>query len=204
MCEANKIFLEVLKYYSDNKEDPIPEWHLQGFVPNGGATECICETPIVLNYKIIHKRTLQELIIGSECVKRWMNPRLECEVCKSPLGCIMKRYQFFDFKCRACKTAERKKQERLLQEAEEQERCRLMAQFQEKLRKDEARRKAGEQLFRGYGKYFLKPFRLVAEDIPYATKLLNLPKEKVYEENLIAFLSYLSSCYEIVDVEVEN
>ena len=203
MCEANKIFLEVLKQYSDNKNDPIPEWHLQGFVPTGGKTHCICETPIILNYKIIHKRTLVELIIGSECVKRWLNPRLECEVCKCPLGCIMKRYQLFDFKCRKCKTEERKKQEKLLREAEEMERARLYTEFREKHLKEEQRRMVGEQLFRGYGKHFLEPFRIVADDIPFVTKLLNLPKEKVYEENLIAFLSYVSSCYEIVDVEVE-
>jgi hypothetical protein len=103
----------------------------------------------------------------------------------------MKRHRNFNFKCRKCKLSELKEQERLVKEAEDVERFRLMARHQE-----------GEQLFRGYGKYFLKPFRIVAEDIPFVTRLLNLPKEKVYEENLIAFLSYVSSCYEIADVEV--
>jgi len=203
MCDANTLFLEVLKKYSDNKNDPIPEWHLQGFDPHGGATKCICETPILLNYRIIHKRTQVQLLIGSECVKRWLNPRLECEVCKCPLGCIMKRYQTFDFKCRKCKTAERKEQERLLREAEEMERARLIAEFRERERKENERRWAGEELFRGYGKHFLKPFRIVAEDIPFVTRLVNLPKEKVYEKNLIDFLSYVSMCYDIVEIEVD-
>lgn len=181
----NKRFLQVLRDHSTNQTDPIEEWDLLGFVSNGGATHCICDTQIILNYCIQHKQTKKQLMIGSECVKRWINPKLVCERCQTTLGCVMKRIRYQDFHCRQCKKA--------LQEEKA---------YQEHMKAQQLRRWERE-LFYAYGKHYEQPFKEVAKDIPFVEKLLNLPPEKRWQKNLIAFLTYVSLLYEIADVEVE-
>jgi hypothetical protein len=89
--DPNKRFFEVLREYSDDKNDPTPEWEFQGMVLHGVKEKCICGTKILLNYLISHKRTKKQLIIGSECIKRWIQPKMTCEHCDAPLGQVLKR-----------------------------------------------------------------------------------------------------------------
>ena len=190
----NTKFFTVLRQYSDNKHDPIPEWQLVGFVERGGKDRCICGTAIMLNYMIRHKISGVELIIGSECVKRWMDPKIVCERCKEPLGRVLERYRRKDFKCRSCKLYEKE-----LEEARERAKRiaeqRLKALEEEKMKKIE---RMGNLRLLWYGKYYQQPFSKVAEDIPYCEYLLNIPEDKA-TKTILAFIDYANLVFEIAD-----
>lgn len=191
--DPNQRFFEILRDASDDKQDPIPEWELKGFV-GSGVDRCICGTSIMLNYLIVHKRTQKQFVIGSECMKRWMNPKLVCKECESPLGCVAKRYRTNDFLCRCCKTMKKK-----MEEEESIQRAR------EKAIKERQRIKAIEKLslFRLFwsGKYYLKSFKEVLQDESYVLYLMTIPDAKA-TESVKKFKEYASFFYDLVDVEV--
>ena len=169
--ETNLKFFEVLRSFSDNQYDPLPEWELvtDKFIER--EIRCICTTPIERNFFIRHKRTGKELVIGSECVKRWLNPRIVCKECDSPLGRVTKRIELQDFICPDCKRSKRKK--------------------------DTARRKqlASFRLYWG-SKHYGKQFKDVIDDIPYVETLLNLPLPSV-PQTLQAFYEYVNLVFTI-------
>lgn len=176
--ETNLRFFEILRRFSDDKNDPTPEWELLTGHHSSSKERCICSTKIEHQYFIRHKRTGKVLVIGSECVKRWMNPVLNCKGCGDPLGRVCERIRKEDFLCRKCKKAsvdaERAKIERM-----------------------------GRLVLFWYGKYYMKPFSLVAEDIPYVEYLINLPQCKS-SETLKAFQKYATLVFEIREVEEKS
>ena len=103
-----KFIAELLKY-SNGKDDPISEWEYTGETRELGKEElkdgfkCICTTPISILYRIRNKVNSIQLEIGSECIKRWLNPRISCDDCKATLGNITKRMRSKDYLCRLCK-----------------------------------------------------------------------------------------------------
>jgi hypothetical protein len=102
-------FLYELSKYSENKDDPISEWYFTQGVKELSTEEkkdktlCICSTPISVLYNIKNKINKLELEIGCECIKRWLNPKIECNRCKCVLGNITKRMRTKDYLCRCCK-----------------------------------------------------------------------------------------------------
>ena len=104
--ERRQKFLYELSKYSENKDDPISEWYFTQDVTESSSidkTLCICSTPITLLYTIKNKLNKLELEIGCECIKRWLNPKIECNRCKCVLGNITKRMRTKDYLCRSCK-----------------------------------------------------------------------------------------------------
>jgi hypothetical protein len=176
--ETNLRFFEILRRYSDNKHDCVAEWELLTGHHASSKQRCICSTRIENQYFIRHKRTGKVLVIGSECVKRWMNPVLNCKGCGDPLGRVCERIRKEDFLCRQCKKASA-----------------------DAAKETEAKiEKMGRLLLFWYGKYYMKPFSLVAEDIPYVEYLINLPQCKS-SETLKAFQKYATLVFEIKEVE---
>lgn len=102
-------FIHELKKYSEDKDEPVCEWECTGLVRELDSEErkekklCICSTPIVVLYTIKNKKNNIELEIGSECIKRWLNPSLKCSGCDIPLGNITQRLRKKDKLCRSCK-----------------------------------------------------------------------------------------------------
>ena len=181
--ETNLKFFEILRRFSDNKFDPVPEWELLTDKFFEKETRCICTTPIERNFYIRHKRTGKELVIGSECVKRWIHPKLTCKQCESPLGRIDKRIQTQDFVCPKCKREAKK----AAKEAAEHR----------------ASRRATLCAFHFYygKKYYGKRFDVVAKDIPYVEFLLNLQLSDV-PKTLKLFKEYIGLIYELEDIEI--
>lgn len=115
----SRLFMMELEKYSNNKEDPISEWYYdekQDMFDIEYGTEldqdddrkCICSTPIKYIYKIRNKINGGELEIGSECIKRWIRPKIKCLNCECVLGCITERLRTKNFLCRTCRiTSER-------------------------------------------------------------------------------------------------
>lgn len=101
------IFEREMRKKSINKGDFIQEWELV-MKCHGAASQCICTHQIEENYFIINKITREQCIIGSDCVQRWLNPKLNCKGCDKPLGCIMQRIKKQEFYCRSCKTLKQK------------------------------------------------------------------------------------------------
>lgn len=100
----NKFIFE-LKKYSNNKEDPISEWDFTKDIQRieNIDKKCICSTSISVIYKIKNKYNDKVLEIGSECVKRWIKPKIYCIECKSVIGNVIKRTNEQDFTCPKCK-----------------------------------------------------------------------------------------------------
>lgn len=176
--EVNLRFFEVLREYSFDKRDPLHEWE---FVPEKHTVrseKCICTTPIQNNYYIRHKQTKKELIVGSECIKRWIQPQLLCKECSSPLGRVCERVRLKDFICGKCKR-------------------------KEKARRAERMKKLGNYRLLFGKKYYQRLFKEVIDDIPYVEFLLNL-KMNVIPSSLEAFYEYCSLVYEIKEILQEE
>jgi hypothetical protein len=105
-----EIFEREIRKLSVDKKDFIQEWELAKQCI-GAKSQCICTHPINQNYYIINKLTGARCIIGSDCVQRWMNPKLMCEGCGGALGCVMERIRKQDFHCRSCKGEKRRARE---------------------------------------------------------------------------------------------
>lgn len=183
--EPNLRFFEILRKFSTNPYDPVPEWELDTTKFIATKSRCICTTPIERNFYIRHKQSGKELVIGSECVKRWINPRLVCKTCDSPLGRVDKRIETQDFLCPKCKREAKKK---------------LRDEAQEKAKKIQQL-----SLYRLYfgGKYYGRFFRDVIDDIPYVEFLLNLSFETV-PKTLKLFYVYVSCVYDIQEQTVDE
>ena len=180
--EVNLRFFEILRRFSDDQHDPTPEWELVEGMTVNSKERCICSTKIIDNYYIRHKRTGKTLVIGSECVKRWLNPKLLCKGCQKPLGRVCQRIKSADYLCRACKLEAKREEERKIKEQEEK--IKKLGNF---------------ELF-WYGTYYRKPFRVVAQNIPYVEYLINHPNV-TSSETLKAFSKYASLVFEIKEPE---
>jgi len=175
--QPNLRFFEVLRTFSDDKSDPVPEWEFRGTVLSGTKEKCICGTKILLNYLIVHKRTQKQLIIGSECIKRWIQPKLSCSRCDAPLGRVLQRIKKEDYHCRRCK-----------REIKQEEALKIL--------------KMGNFRLFWYGKYYQRKFSEAIEDIPYVETVLTIPEEK-QNESLRAFMKFISLYYEITEETIE-
>jgi hypothetical protein len=188
---TNLRFFEVLREFSDDKNDPTPEWEFKGLITRGTHEKCICGTKIELNFLIVHKRTQKQLFIGSECVKRWIQPKLLCERCEAPLGRFEWRHKNQDFHCRSCK-----------KEIQLEKEWQKMNQQMEAQRKKKKIEKMEKWTLFWYGKYRNKPFKMVAEDVGYVEYLMNIPEEKA-TASVRSFQEYASLIFEFEEVEVE-
>lgn len=172
-----KTFFGVLREHSFCKEDPISEWAIVKDIEGDGSSTCICTTPILYEFVIENKLTKKQLVIGSECVKRW-NIEFTCKSCGCHLGNITKRLIKKDYVCPACKR-QQKKDEKARQEVKE---------------------RYGNLRFFWYGPYYQKKFSDVIDDIDYVEKVLNHPKKNT---TLELFERYVGMCYDIVTVPTE-
>lgn len=168
-----KQFFEILRDNSRDKEDPVSEWDFVDVVDNDGTMHCICTAPIRYLYRIQNRFTGKSLIVGSECVKRWLNSLLRCERCNCRLGNITKRLRTQDFHCRACKQT---------------------------IRWDHLGRvnhKLGSMRLFWYGPYYQREFREVINDIPYVETLLNVQNKT---KTLELFEQYVNHVYDVTEV----
>ena len=96
-------FMRKLRQYSNDKENPIPEWELQSYVQEAaGECWCICSKEIKNLYHIKSKLSGHLLTIGCDCAKRWIDCDLNCFGCDAPLKSSMTRRRKGDFWCRRC------------------------------------------------------------------------------------------------------
>lgn len=178
-----KRFFEILRKYSFDKEDPISEWRFVEIVDNDGTNRCICTAPIQYLYKIENKETKATLIVGSECIQRWLQGLLRCKECACVLGNVVKRLRKEDYHCRSCKKILQKKQEQ---------------QEQEELRKRKMS-KLGHCRLYWYGPYYQKMFHEVIDNIPYVEKLINIENKN---QTLELFTRYVKTVYDLEEREV--
>lgn len=157
-------FMQVLKAHSENQTHPIPEWRLHSF-REVEEKKCICSHDILNNYFISNDRTKTTLIIGSDCMKRFLDPSLRCSECKQPIQNVVNRIEKSDFICRNCKNQRRKTVKHLRN-------C----------------------IFLHPGPYNEKKFSEVIEDVAYVETLLNIPdNEKTMTITL--FCRYAKAVY---------
>jgi len=177
-----KLFFETLRVKSIDKDDPISEWDFHSIVPfnNDGSQQCICSAPIHYLYQIKNRFNQETAIVGSECIKRWLNGLIRCSLCQCTLGNITKRLKTQDFHCRDCK---------------------LRLERQAKYKDEEKLKKVGNLRLFWYGPYYMKPFSKVVEDIPYVEKLLNIPNKN---KTLEAFEQYVNMVFEVTTQEVNQ
>jgi hypothetical protein len=97
-----RTFMEVLKEHSVNKKTPVLEWSVVR-VSYSEHSKCICTNEIAWKYHIKNFITDEELIIGSECVKRWgVSFPLHCSVCSRELKDKINRAQEKKLVCPSC------------------------------------------------------------------------------------------------------
>jgi hypothetical protein len=171
-----KLFFEILRDASRDKEDPVSEWDFKEVVNSDGDKQCICSTPIQYLYRIENRYTHTTLEIGSECIQRWFQGILRCQRCRCVLGNITKRLRKQNFHCRSCK--------KILQEEE-------AAVVQRK------QSTMGQLTLFWYGPYYQKKFCDVIDDIPYVEKLLNVVEKP---KTLQLFEAYVKKVYEVVEI----
>jgi hypothetical protein len=105
-------FMRVLTERSIHKDDPVPEWEVIRL--HGGNGICICGMNILNLYTISNIITNEELVIGSECQKRWnLKCNICCDKCDSPLGNLTKRLKDKNYICPECTREERRVQKRI-------------------------------------------------------------------------------------------
>jgi ribosomal protein L37AE/L43A len=170
-------FYEVLKAYSTDKKDPISEWeYLTNEVQEtNDKIFCICTTRI-RNVHLI-QNTLSGLIlkIGSECAKKWEFAP-ECEVCKKPLGGLVRRRKEDDWICRSCKTAKAKE-----------------AVLNNKVRKEYLQKNGNQVFFGFFSRTNLGPFygRRFYEVAPIKTLQTAILRTEIDDDDYRAFREYL-------------
>jgi hypothetical protein len=180
--KKSREFMRVLRQHSDNKFDPVSEWIYCKYTPAQEAQgerdgkRCICTTPIMNLHYIRNSISGMVIEIGCECIKRWsLGPKCEGG-CARSLGSLEKRKKGDNWLCRSC-NAKKKKEE------EEKERARLTRENnearekweQEQIKNREQAMKitsAGNQLFRGSGKWYNEPFWKVAKDPLIVAKIM--------------------------------
>ena len=175
--DKHKRFMEVLNHHSENQGHSIPEWELLPFRKENFRLKCICSHPIQNNFFISNNTTKTTLVIGSDCMKRFLNPTLRCEDCSGYMNNVVKRIEDDDMICRDCKRKRRK----------------IVKDYEYKV-------------FRVPGPYEGRSFKSVAEDLQYAEAILNEPREKWgykwmwwgYHEE---FIKYFTALYQVADRE---
>ncbi len=171
-------FMDVLKHHSENKENPIQEWHLLPITSKKERGKCICSHPIENNYFISNDKTQVTLIIGSDCKNRFLPSTLRCERCRLPLRDEINRIAKKNFICPECKRFEAYKLK---------ERMRVVEQYDH------------YYLF-WFGPYYKKTFKEVTEDTGYTEFLINIPKSK-WNASLHSFYKYVEAKFETEEVE---
>jgi hypothetical protein len=180
--KKSSLFYRVLRQNSVSQEDPIPEWKVVHHVDGDGSSKCICSTPILYQHTIENTLNGRQLIIGSECVKRW-NVKFICEECQSPLGNITQRLIKKNFLCPEC-TRERKRKQKLLEVKREARKARLAHMLLDKP-----------------GRYYNAPFCVIINDLVYVQYLINMePKNYL----LRLFEEYVEFYYDIVTETIEE
>ena len=177
-----KLFFEILREKSIDKDDPISEWEFQSILNNDETRHCICSAPIQYLYQIKNRFNQETLIVGSECIKRWLNGLIRCSLCQCTLGNITKRLKTQDFHCRDCKL-----------------RLQRQAKFTEEEKLNKRKKTLGNLRLFWFGPYYMKPFYKVVEDIAYVEKLLNLPDKN---KTLQAFEEYVNIVFDVTTEEV--
>jgi hypothetical protein len=201
--DKHQRFMEILQKHSLNPAEAIEEWKLLKITAKDLRSKCICSHPIERNYFVENPFTKTTLCIGSECINRWIKPKLTCEQCDCVLQNATHRVKFNKFLCKECNL---QKKRELVQQEEERKLQELRASI-EKQRKEEKRRldiarKENLVLF-WYGPYYQRKFKEVIQDEAYVEKLINIPQER-WTPTLKAFSEYAHLIYEIADVpEVE-
>ena len=180
-------FMEVLRKHSLDQLNPIEEWRLEKHTEDDFRKKCICSHDIERNYFISNDFTKTTLVVGSECVNRWLKPKLSCQRCDAVLGSVAQRVREQKFLCRACNQLQKA-------EAAAQERER---QYQLEQRAKKAKRMETLILF-WYGPYYKKQFGQVAKDEAYVEYLLNIPDDKL-TPTLKAFHEYAAAVWDIED-----
>jgi hypothetical protein len=98
-----RMFMQILREHSQNKQDPVSEWKLLdsvSYMQDGGF--CIC-TKDIKNIFVIQNNVTQELLnIGGDCAKRWLDPSMQCHKCNIPLGNVLERRKQQKFLCKTC------------------------------------------------------------------------------------------------------
>lgn len=107
-----KIFMQKLREYSRNKEDPIPEWKFHSNHQTGIGTWCIC-TKNIYNVHVIQNKYDPSLMleIGGDCAKKWFDCSLNCKHCDRPLKNTIKRREEQNHYCVKCTNNMRKLQD---------------------------------------------------------------------------------------------
>lgn len=111
LVTKSKQFYAILRENSIFKNDPIAEWKYIRTIEDDGL--CICSQKIKYKNIIQNIHTGAELIVGSDCIQRWMNNALLCRSCNCVLGNQVKRLLDQNFICPTC-TREKKKRLRIL------------------------------------------------------------------------------------------
>lgn len=97
--------VEALRANSINQEDPVSEWIYVKYTDLSGAkgvTKCLCTTPIAKFHTIQNIHTKKDEIIGSECILRFMENTILCDVCKKKLRNLGERLNTGNFVCPSC------------------------------------------------------------------------------------------------------
>lgn len=179
-----KLFFETLRDKSIDKSDPISEWDFDCILDNDGTKHCICSAPIQYLYQIKNRFNQETVIVGSECIKRWLNGLVRCSLCQCTLGNISQRLKTQNFHCRDCKLREERQ-----------------AKYEEEEKKTKRIKKLGSLHLFWYGPYYMKKFSTVIEDIPYVEKLLNIQNKT---KTLEAFEEYVNMVYDVTTQEVSE
>ena len=102
-------FIRVLREESVHKDDPIPEWEVDGVLDGDG--KCICTKELKRVFLIRNKITEKQLPVGCDCIKRWdIQHVMSCNNCGSALGNKLKREKEKDYICTTCKKEEKKQE----------------------------------------------------------------------------------------------
>jgi hypothetical protein len=157
-------FMEVLKEHSINQVLPIPEWELSP-ITRVEEKKCICSHPILNNYFITNEKTKTILVIGSDCMKRFLDPSLRCEECNAPIQNVVQRISEGNFICRECK----------------QKRKRVVKDYKDRYIVE-------------LGKYYLKTFEEAGNDQEFVQSVLDMD-EADWSPNLRNFYIYIKALY---------
>lgn len=194
--DKHERFMAVLKMHSAHETNPIQEWHLETLTEVKDS-QCICSQPILNQYFISNDTTRTTLIIGSDCMKRFLDCTLKCSQCSASIKNVATRIKENEYLCKQCKATKKKE---ALALAERQQKLALEQQRKEAEIQKKIKRMGTFCLF-WFGRYYQKPFKIVVEDEAYVEYLLNLPDEKTKCQTLRTFLEYASHFYEIKEVE---
>jgi len=166
--DKHERFMTVLKAHSENQSNPFPEWELQPMKTKHERSKCICSHPIDNNYFISNNTTNTTLVVGSDCMKRFLNPSLYCKDCDCVIQNVVQRIDEKDYICRSCKASRK-----------------------------QIAKKYASWIFYHPGPHFQDPFHKVIEDEDYVETLLRLPYSFPKNKSLEAFLKYVNAVFYI-------